>query len=160
MGLWSCSLHADEEICEQLEEPVKWSRHYDSTLNSEQKFPFVLLPQNHRAAWVGRNLKGHLVSTLCHKQGCQPLNQAPAQAAQGPMEPGPECLQGWGSHRFPGQPVPVPHLSLTVCFSNQSGRVGKENHCLWPLVEESTCLCTHTHRPSHLCTLWRKCFCS
>ena len=32
-------------------------------------------------------------------QGCHP----PAQAAQGPIQPGLECLQGWGTHSFSGQ---------------------------------------------------------
>ena len=48
--------------------------------------------RNHRTAWVGRDLKAHPVSTLCHGQGCDPADQA----AQGPIQPGLECLQGWG----------------------------------------------------------------
>jgi len=38
--------------------------------------------------------------SCCHGQ-CQPS----AQAAQGPIQPGPECLQRWGTLSFPGQPV-------------------------------------------------------
>jgi len=36
--------------------------------------------------------------------GCNP----PAEAAQGPIQPGLELLQGWGTHIFSGQPVPGP----------------------------------------------------
>jgi len=32
--------------------------------------------------------------------GCPP----PAQTAQGPVQPGLECLQGWGIHSCSGQP--------------------------------------------------------
>ena len=42
---------------------------------------------------VGTDLKDHSVPTLCHGQGCPP----PAQAAQGPIQPGLERLQGWGT---------------------------------------------------------------
>ena len=31
------------------------------------------------------------------------------QAAQNSIQPSLEHLQGWGTHNFPGQPVPVPH---------------------------------------------------
>ena len=44
----------------------------------------------------------------CYAQGCQP----PAQAAQSHIQPGPECLQGWGIHNLLGQPVPVRHHPL------------------------------------------------
>ena len=40
--------------------------------------------------WVERGLKDHLVPTLSHGQGCNPLDQA----AQGPIQPVLECLQG------------------------------------------------------------------
>ena len=36
-----------------------------------------------------------------HVQGCQP----PDQAAQSHIQPGLECLQGWGIHSLLGQPV-------------------------------------------------------
>ena len=39
----------------------------------------------------------------CYMQGCQPLDQA----AQSNVQPGLECLQGWGIHNLLGQPVPV-----------------------------------------------------
>jgi len=39
----------------------------------------------------------------CYVQGHQP----PDQAAQSHIQPGLECLQGWGIHSLLGQPVPV-----------------------------------------------------
>ena len=54
-------------------------------------------------AWVEKNHNGHGVSTPCHVQGHQPADQA----AQSHIQPGLECLQGWGIHNLTGQPVPV-----------------------------------------------------
>jgi len=48
--------------------------------------------QSHRMAWVGRDLKHHPVPTPCMDS-----------ATQGPIQPGLECLQGWGTHSFFGQ---------------------------------------------------------
>jgi len=45
-------------------------------------------------AWVEQGLKDHLFSALCCGQGCQLLDQA----AQRHIQPGLECLQGWGIH--------------------------------------------------------------
>ena len=42
----------------------------------------------------------------CYGQGHQP----PDQAAQSHIQPGLECLQGWGIHSLLGQPVPVCHI--------------------------------------------------
>ena len=66
--------------------------------------------------WVGRDLRDHLVPIPCHRQDCHPLNQAPAQAPQGPIQPGLECLLGWGNHSFSGQPVPVHQCPLSEKF--------------------------------------------
>jgi len=41
----------------------------------------------------------------CYVQGRQPAGQA----AQSHIQPGLECLQGWGIHSLLGQPVPVRH---------------------------------------------------
>ena len=59
--------------------------------------------QNHRMAWVKKDHNDHRVSTPCYVQGHQP----PDQAAQSHIQPGLECLQGWGIHNLLGQPVPV-----------------------------------------------------
>ena len=60
-------------------------------------------------AWVGRDLKDHESPTPCRMQGHQHPHLILDQAAQGPIQPGLERLQGWGIHN---QPVPAPHHSL------------------------------------------------
>jgi len=44
-------------------------------------------------------------------QGHQPPYLILDQAAQGPIQPGLEHLQGWGIHSLSGQTVPAPHHS-------------------------------------------------
>ena len=69
--------------------------------------------QNHRMARVGRDLKDHESPTPCHTQGHQPPHFTPAQAAQGPIQPGLEPLQGWTGHPQPlWAAVPAPHHPL------------------------------------------------
>ena len=48
---------------------------------------YIIEPQNHRMAWVEKDVKDHLVSTSCHTQGCQTLDQA----AQSHIFHGPLC---------------------------------------------------------------------
>lgn len=50
--------------------------------------------------WVERDPKNHLTPTLRCVQEHLPLDQA----AQNSIPPGPEHLQGWGSHNFSGCP--------------------------------------------------------
>lgn len=50
----------------------------------------------------------YLVPTPLIQAGCQPLDQA----ARGPIQLSPECLQGIGTHSYSGQRVPVPHHPL------------------------------------------------
>ena len=52
-------------------------------------------------AWVEKAHNDHAVPTPCYVQGRQPA----AQAAQSHIQPGLECLQGWGIHSILGQPV-------------------------------------------------------
>ena len=52
-------------------------------------------------AWVAKDHSAHPVPTPCYVQGRQPA----AQAAQSHIQPGLECLQGWGIHSLLGQPV-------------------------------------------------------
>ena len=52
-------------------------------------------------AWVEKDHCDHLVPTSCYVQGHQPADQA----AQSHIQPGLECLQGWGIHSLLGQPV-------------------------------------------------------
>jgi len=56
-------------------------------------------------AQVEKDLKDHLVSTPCHREGCQTLDLA----AQSHIHPCLECLQGWGILNLSGQPVTVRH---------------------------------------------------
>ena len=59
-------------------------------------------------AWVEKDHNYHPIPTPCYVQG----RQSAAQAAQSHIQPGLECLQGWGIHSLLGQPVPVRHHSL------------------------------------------------
>ena len=53
-------------------------------------------------AWIEKDHNDHLVfNPSCYVQGHQP----PDQAAQSHIQPGLECLQGWGIHSLLGQPV-------------------------------------------------------
>jgi len=45
----------------------------------------------------------------CHGQG----GQLPDQAAQSHIQPGLECVQGWGIHNLLGQPIPVLYNPLS-----------------------------------------------
>ena len=62
--------------------------------------------------WAGRDLKDHEAPTPRCRQGHQPPHLIPAQAAQGPIQPGLEHLQGWTGHQQPlWAAVPAPHHS-------------------------------------------------
>jgi len=52
-------------------------------------------------AWYEKDHNDHLVSTPCYVQG----RQQPDQAAQSHIQPGLECLQGWGNHSLLGPPA-------------------------------------------------------
>jgi len=59
-------------------------------------------------AWVEKDHSAHWVPTPCYVQGHQP----PAQAAQSHIQPGLECLQGWGIHKYQAAfPVYIRFLS-------------------------------------------------
>jgi len=62
-------------------------------------------------AWVEKDHNDHLVSTPCYVQGRQP----PGQAAQSHIQPGLECLQGWGIQSLLRQPV---QGVTTLCVKN------------------------------------------
>jgi len=68
-------------------------------------------------AWVGRDLKEHEAPTSHNRQGHQPPHVIPAQAAQGPIHPGLEHLQGWTGHPQPlWAAVPAPHTLIVKNF--------------------------------------------
>jgi len=60
----------------------------------------IIESQNHRMAWVGKDHNAHPVPIPCYVQGHQPADQA----AQSHIQPGLECLQGWGIHSLLRQP--------------------------------------------------------
>jgi len=62
---------------------------------------FFIESQNLRMARVEKDHSAHPVPTPCYVQGRQPADQA----AQSHIQPGLECLQGWGFHSLLGQPV-------------------------------------------------------
>ena len=65
-------------------------------------------------ACVGRDLK---LQPPCWMQGHQPPYLRLDQAARGPIQPGPELLQGWTGHPQPlWAAVPAPHHSLCKEF--------------------------------------------
>ena len=76
--------------------------------------------------WLGLQGTSRIIELQppCCRQGLQPPYLILDQAAQGPIQPGLEHLQGRSIHSLSGQPVPAPHHSL-----------GKE------LVK--TCACIH-----------------
>ena len=57
-------------------------------------------------AWVEKDHNDHAVPTPCHVQGRQPADQA----AQSHIQPGLECLQGWGTDTHTTQLVFFPQL--------------------------------------------------
>jgi len=74
-------------------------------------------------AWVEKDHSAHPVPTPCYVQGRQPADRA----AQSHIQPGLECLQGWGIHSLLGQPAPVFHQQKSEiwcrpvwCFSIKS----------------------------------------
>jgi len=69
---------------------------------------------NHKIIeWLGLEGTSRIIKLqpLCCVQGCQLSHLILDQAAQGPIQPGREHLQGWGIHSLSGQPVPTPHHS-------------------------------------------------
>jgi len=101
-------------------------------------------------AWVEKDHHYHQVSTPCHVQGCQPADQA----AQSHIQPGLECLQGWGIHSLLGQPVQC----VTTLWGKNFLLISNLNlPCLslkpFPLVLSLSTL-TNSHSPSCLCAQW------
>jgi len=77
-----------------------------------KKWQPLKLSQNHRMPWVGRDPKDHQGTISLPQAGSPTSGLILDQAAQGPIQPGCEHLQGWGIHSLSGQPVPAPHHSL------------------------------------------------
>ena len=97
-------------------------------------------------AWVAKAHNAHLIPTPCYVQGRQPA----AQAAQSHIQPGLECLQGWGIHSLLGQPVQY----VTTLWGKNFLLISNLNlPCLslkpFPLVL-SLCALVNNHSPSCL----------
>ena len=92
-------------------------------------------------AWVKKDHNAHPVPTPRYVQGRQPADQA----AQSHIQPGLECLKGWGIHSLLGQPVLCPLVgkaevgicSVHVCkLLKQYGKLWERAgcpalQCLW-----------------------------
>jgi len=87
----------------------------------------------HRMAWVEKDHSDHLVSAPCYVQGRQPA----AQAAQSHIQPGLECLQGWGIHSLLGQPV---QCVTTLCVEKLLPKQTVCSHSLTIVDLLSECL--------------------
>jgi len=59
-------------------------------------------------AWVEKDHNAHLIPMPCYVQGHQPADQA----AQSHIQPGLECLQGWGIHNVGFRAQILQHRSL------------------------------------------------
>jgi len=71
-----------------------------------REYPFLLC--SHRiiaCSGLEAIFRGHPAQTPCREQGHLQLDQV----AQSPIQPGPECFQGWGLHYLSLQSVPVFH---------------------------------------------------
>ena len=71
----------------------------------------ILVSQNHRMAWIGRDLKDHESPTPLQQARLPTSISNTRSGCPGPHPPGLEHLQGRGSHNLSGQPVPAPHYS-------------------------------------------------
>jgi len=98
-------------------------------------FPVTVGHDNHRIiSWGHRIIEwpGLKRTTMiiefqppCYVQGCQ--------AAQSHIQPGLECLQGWGIHNLLGQPVPVclksRNKSIILCVISSLQAEPHRLHC-------------------------------
>ena len=90
-------LHTPTQPCspagfpQQHPVPMSWQQQPRAPDKGSIPHTVATATQSHRMAWVGRALKAHPAPTAFHRQGCPPA----AQGAQGPIQPGPECLQRW-----------------------------------------------------------------
>jgi len=97
-------------------------------------------------AWVEKDHNARWVPTPCYVQSLQPADQA----AQSHIQPGLECLQGWGIHDLLGQPVQC----VTTLWVNNFLLISNLNFpCLilrpFPLVLSLSAL-VNSHSPSCL----------
>jgi len=99
-GLNTSSLTKKKSISKAL--IAGWSRHENCI---SFKSSSLMMANQRITEWPGlkRTTMTIEFQPPCYVQGHQP----PHQAAQSHIQPGLECLQGWGIHSLLGQPVPV-----------------------------------------------------
>ena len=73
---------------------------------------FCVWSQNHHRITEWPGLKRTTMLIQFQPPCCVHVDQPPDQAAQSHIQPGLECLQGWGMHNLLGQPIPVRHHPL------------------------------------------------
>jgi len=99
-------------------------------------------------AWVEKDHSDHRVSTPCYVQRCQP----PDQAAQSHIQPGLECLQGWGIQYI------VQYYGLKQAKTSADSSRGCGERLTWESPDHSSLTsATGQESPSHqqLCPVGR-----
>ena len=76
--------------------------------------------------WAEKDHSAHPVPTPCYVQGQQPA----VQAAQSHIQPGLECLQGWGIHSLFGQLVNYPVTTKYLTAATDSPALKSLRYCL------------------------------
>ena len=87
-------------------------------------------------AWVEKDQKDHPVLVPCYVQGHQP----PDQAAQSHIQPGLECLHGWGIHSLLGQHVPVHHHIHRVKSKSRTSILSTFSYDMITLLAQISCI--------------------
>ena len=73
--------------------------------------PSIIESQN-GPGWKGPQVSSSSNLPVAGRAANLHIEYCQGQAAQGPIQPGLEHLQGWGIHSLSGQPVPAPHHCL------------------------------------------------
>jgi len=89
----------------------------------------------HRMACIEKDHNDNPVSTPCYVQGRQP----PDQAAQSHIQPGLECIQGWGIHNLVCQCWFLGREACS-CFFQGSCRSGRHSETLLIAVGQPTAI--------------------
>ena len=113
--LTPCSSPKQRAVCHSQLLPTETSERLKNKKNTQsfQRFRGLLATQALLKEESQNNHNDHPVSTPCYVQGHQP----PAQAAQSHIQPGLECLQGWGIHNLLNQDVGILPWRLKFCYS-------------------------------------------
>jgi len=96
--------------------------------------------QNHRMVGLEGTSRITELQPSCYRQGHQPPYLIATQAAQGPIQPGLEHLQGWGMHSLSGQlfqhltTLVVKIFPLTACQNSLSEQILTDIPCMEGLM--------------------------